>query len=455
MTGASGHSGDRLPGEGQPGLPLAPPVGMRDLLLPESTARRALGQRLRETFALWGYDLVTTPPFEHSEVLERGLETIDRRDLLRFVEPETGEVALLRPDITPQIARIVATRLRHRPPPWRLCYEGTVIRRRRGRARRQQQIAQAGVELVGWQGADADAEVLRVAAAACEAVGLEAYRIELRQVAIAHDALQAVPDGARAAAENALVHKDVGALEDLLAQADVGGEERRALLALAELYGDAPSVLERAKRELGSPLAARALAELEDVAERLADAGLGDRVDVDLGEVRGRAYYTGVSFTVLAEGPGEELGAGGRYDRLLERFDLPEPATGFALDIGNLEWALAQQGRPFRGELPLRFALAGSDAAGSFATALRARGVTVARLGTGDREEALAFARAWGYDAALVTGGDATTAYRTSDGAAHQVEDGSAQGLDELTSWASAARNEHSGARAQPPTVKG
>ena len=99
---------------------LAPPAGMRDLLHPESDARRALGARLLRTFALHGYDLVTTPPFDHAEVLERGLAAVDRRDLLRFVEPETGEVALLRPDITPQIARIVATRLADRPAPWRL-----------------------------------------------------------------------------------------------------------------------------------------------------------------------------------------------------------------------------------------------------------------------------------------------------------------------------------------------
>src|SRR6185369_5278011 len=109
---------------------LAPPAGMRDLLWPESGARRALGATLMRTFALYGYELVTTPPFEHADVLERGLAAVDRRDLLRFVEPETGEVALLRPDITPQIARIVASSLRARPGPWRLAYDGTVVRRR-------------------------------------------------------------------------------------------------------------------------------------------------------------------------------------------------------------------------------------------------------------------------------------------------------------------------------------
>src|SRR5690606_5929968 len=173
-----------------------------------------------------GYELVTTPPFEHAEVIERGLETVDRRDLLRFVEPESGEVALLRPDITPQIARIVATRLADRPPPWRLCYSGSVVRQRRGRARKQRQIAQAGVEHVGAAGEDADAEVVALAAAALEALGLTRFSIELHLVDLPRAALADVPEAARPAAERALVSKDAAALARVLSAGDVGRAER-------------------------------------------------------------------------------------------------------------------------------------------------------------------------------------------------------------------------------------
>ncbi|MEO0325265.1 MAG: ATP phosphoribosyltransferase regulatory subunit, partial [Myxococcota bacterium] len=119
-------------------LPLAPPAGMRDVLPEEAAERAALAAAVLGTFARYGYRRVITPAFEYAEVLERGLATVGRRDLLRFVEPESGEVALLRPDITPQIARIVATRLGDRPGPWRLAYQGTVLRRTRGRARLDQ-----------------------------------------------------------------------------------------------------------------------------------------------------------------------------------------------------------------------------------------------------------------------------------------------------------------------------
>src|SRR6202789_3833736 len=121
------------------------PAGMRDLLPDEAGSRRALARSVLDRFALHGYALVTPPVFEFAEVLERGLGTLDSANVLRFVEPESGEVAALRPDMTPQGARIIATRLRGRPPPFRLGYEGTVLRRRRGRARTQRQIPQAGV----------------------------------------------------------------------------------------------------------------------------------------------------------------------------------------------------------------------------------------------------------------------------------------------------------------------
>src|SRR6478672_1442202 len=118
---------------------------MRDLLPEETRSRRAVARCVLDRFALWGYALVTPPAFEFADVLERGLGALDPSDVLRFVEPESGEVAALRPDMTPQIARLVATRLSTRPPPLRLAYEGTVLRRLSGRARKRRQIPQVGV----------------------------------------------------------------------------------------------------------------------------------------------------------------------------------------------------------------------------------------------------------------------------------------------------------------------
>src|SRR6476661_6373621 len=108
--------------------------------------RADLSRQLAGVFEAWGYRRVITPVFEVADVLERGLGHDARAAAIRFVEPGTGEVVALRPDITPQIARLVATRMADVPGPIRLCYEGAVMRLA-GEAG-QREILQAGIELV-------------------------------------------------------------------------------------------------------------------------------------------------------------------------------------------------------------------------------------------------------------------------------------------------------------------
>src|SRR5579859_2342949 len=184
------------------------PAGMRDLLPPEAGGRRRLSRRLIDHFALHGYELVTPPAFELAEVLERGLGTLDPRDVLRFVEPESGEVAALRPDMTPQIARMIATRLRGAPPPYRLCYEGTVLRRRSGRARKHRQIPQVGVELAGVAGPEGDLELLSLAADAMRAVGLDRFTIDVGDAGVVRALLAPLPADRQAQLSEALARKD-------------------------------------------------------------------------------------------------------------------------------------------------------------------------------------------------------------------------------------------------------
>lgn len=413
-------------------FPLAPPAGMRDLLPPEATARAQLASRLTRLFDAWGYQLVTTPPFEHAEVIERGLDTLDRRDLLRFVDPDTGEVALLRPDITPQIARIVATQLKDLPAPWRLAYAGSLIRQRRGRARKARQIAQAGVELIGQPDGDADVEVITLAARALERAGLEDFQIELSLVTLTRAALAELSEEARDDVEAALIRKDGAGLRAALEAAGAGREVRRRLEGAVDLYGDA-GVLKEARAVFRAEGPRRSLKELAALVRRLDAAGLGPRLSLDLGEVRGASYYTGPSFTLLARGPGEPVGAGGRYDGLLGRFGAAQPATGFGIDLGNLEWALdAVERRPSL-ERGARFVVAGGAAADRDAIAekLRAAGATAATLGVRGKRAALDYARRWGYDAAVFCSKQRPIAVRASDGAER-----AARGWTRLAAWA-------------------
>jgi ATP phosphoribosyltransferase regulatory subunit len=229
---------------------------MRDLLPEEAAARRLLARAVLEELDRHGYALVTLPAFEFSEVLERGLGTLDPADVLRFIEPESGEVAAFRPDMTPQIARVLATRLHDRPPPARLAYEGTVLRRRSGRARKHRQIPQVGVELAGVSGPEGDLELLALAAATLRAAGLPGFRLDLGDAGVVRALLKGKPSEEQRAVSDALARKD---------EAAVGDPVLRALLGL---HGGREALVEGTRLLAGSPAegAARGLLALFDAA---------------------------------------------------------------------------------------------------------------------------------------------------------------------------------------------
>ncbi|MDH5494062.1 MAG: ATP phosphoribosyltransferase regulatory subunit, partial [Myxococcales bacterium] len=322
--------------------------------------------------------------------------------------------ALLRPDITPQIARIHATRLADRPGPSRLYYEGVVMRRSRRRARRERQIHQAGIEHIGTPGPEADAEIIEVAAHACRQAGLSDFRIELGQVGLGRAALKALPADARAEASAAMLCKDGARLEISLKAAGLPAAARRSILGLLELYGG-EEVLGLARRQLRGSEASAALDRLEAVVERVHDL-LGAQLRIDLGELRHQAYYTGVSFTILAPGPGEPVGAGGRYDDLVGRFGAPAPATGMALDLDHLIKALTKAGDGLELEDAMRILVAGSDPESDrFAEQLREADRVAGRFFGSRRAEALAYARAWGYPLLVMPGARRWRALRVAD----------------------------------------
>jgi ATP phosphoribosyltransferase regulatory subunit len=420
--------------------PLRTPKGLGDLLPPEAEARRALTRVVLNSFEACGYDLIVTPLFEHAEVVERGTDALDPRDLLRFVEPESGEVAVLRPDITPQIARVIATSMAGHPPPWRLCYEGRVIRRRRGRARSHQQLTQAGIECVGLAGPEADVEVLELAASACHTAGLPDVRIELSHVSIAQSLLDTLPRALHAPVSDMLARKDAAAIAHLAHEAQLPRDTTKHLCALVEHYGDI-DVLGSAERSLRWPIAKKALAALRDLIERL-DSNVHAQLGFDLSDARGSTYYTGMSFNLLAAGPGEPIGAGGRYDQLLARYGHPAPATGFAFDLENLQWALRAAGHTSAEARPFRIAVALGDVERQreIAARLRAGGAIAATLPAYDQlQSCLAFAQVWGYDAVLVLDSKRTRLIRVRDATERTVQASDASSIIALRSWAQAA----------------
>lgn len=370
------------------------PSGMRDLLPPEASLRRAIARAFLGRAELFGYEPVIPPAFEYAQTIERGLGTLDPREIVRFVEPETGEVVALRPDVTPQIARLVATRFDGRPRPYRLAYDASVLRRRFGsRARTHRQISQLGLELIGVHPVDGDVELLVLAATALESMGLRAFTLDLGHAEIARALLAGVEPSRAAEIAEALAKKDRADLARLAR----GLEWESALVALPDLHGD-PSILDQLPEPVANGPAAAAIADLRGLITALgawlrAESSTAAAITVDLCEVRGLAYYTGPFYQLFAEGPGVAIGAGGRYDQLLSRFDRPMPASGLAVDVDALLWALRVADAPLL-RRPKRVVVTG-EGAEAFARMLRAKGIPTAVAGA----DAEAYATSWGYAA--------------------------------------------------------
>lgn len=388
------------------------PPGVRDFLPRAAARRRELAERLLAVFEAWGYARIITPAYECADVLERGLGADARASAIRFVEPASGEVVALRPDITPQVARLVASRLADVPGPVRLCYEGAVTRLVGGVGQRE--ILQAGIELVDVAEPQGDAELVAVAAAALSAVRLPELHLDLGHVALVRTVLDAAPDeDTRRALRTALGRKDRRAVARLAAALPAPLSRTIAPLAeaLPELWGPAGDVLARA-RALPWPDEARAaLDHLEQViaAYRLiagsgagADALSDEQLGVDLGDVRGFDYYTGMRIAGFVGGAPEAVVSGGRYDSLLARYGRHATATGFSVDIE----AVALAHRSLGMAMPRKatwLALAGSleEIAGP-ARVLRDAGAKVAM--TPPRDDWAAYLRGATLDAALVIG---------------------------------------------------
>jgi ATP phosphoribosyltransferase regulatory subunit len=352
--------------------PIRLPSGVRDFLPRATQRRRALAERVCGVFEAWGYARLITPIYECADVLERGLGSGAKATAIRFVEPGTGEVVALRPDITPQVARIVATRLADVESPLRLCYEGAVMRLAGELGQRE--ILQAGIELVGAGEPEGDAEVLAVAAAVLAATDLPETRLDIGHVAPARYILSSVADDdVRARVTAALSRKDRGGLR--AATRDLPANIGALAEALGSLYGPSDATLARAAQLPWPDDVRAALDRLRAVLTAFAE--LADppapAVTIDLGDLRGGGYYTGVRFAGYAGGAPDAVLRGGRYDELIGRYGRPHRATGFAVDLE----ALAQAQRAVGIDPPALsrgVAVYGVNAA-AVARSLRARGV--------------------------------------------------------------------------------
>ena len=391
------------------------PKGVKIYLPDEAAAKRSVEQRLLSVFTRWGYREVVTPTYEFADVLSVGTDETLQGEMFKLVDRDTGRMLALRADITPQIARIVATRLRDEPKPLRLAYVANVFRYEESQVGRYREFYQAGVELVGLEKPEADAEMIAMTVEGLQVLGLDRFQLNVGQA----DFFRGVLEELRIDREQgrqlqeALSRKDASTLERLVKDLAPPASTAELLVALPDLFGR-EEVLERGARLVKNPRSERALANLAEVHRLLRAYGLADAVILDLGEVRGFDYYSGVHFEGYVSGLGAPLCGGGRYDHMLGRFGYDCPATGFAFEVGRALLAMEAQGVAVPQAGPDFFIIdftPEKTVALSLSRRLRDLGAAVARdIITRGLPESLAYARGQRARWALVIGGPKTAA---------------------------------------------
>ncbi len=370
------------------------PTGTRDVLPAEAAEIRYLEASIRKVFASFGYGEVMTPTLELETTLETAGEERFKKSFRLF--DERGDVLVLRPEMTTPIARLVATRMADREPPFRLCYFANSFRPTTPQRGRQSEFFQAGLELIGSDSPAVDAEVLAVLCRALEACGLKDFAIALGESSFFQALLESsgVGDDARRAIFDALVARDMVKLAAIVDVLDVSAEDRQAIRDVTAMRGGS-EVLAAARELVRSPEMDEALKRLARTFYLVTRYGNAGRILFDLGILRNFDYYTGIVFEVLSGDLGFPIGGGGRYNGLLARFGRPMPAVGFAMGLDRLHIAVTHQGgvpAPASRGVVL---VGGLDATLDLANELRAAGVPVTALaGDAAVEDALRLAAA-------------------------------------------------------------
>lgn len=363
------------------------PENIEDVLPADAAKLERMRRIALDTFAGHGYELVVPPLLEYVESLLSGVGNDMDLATFKLVDQLSGRMMGLRADTTPQVARIDAHVL-NRQGVTRLCYAGSVLHTRPSGLGKSRQPFQAGAELYGYGGLDADIEIQQLMLDTLAALGVRAVRLDIGQPSIfrALVSAAALNDNEREVLFAAVSGKDTATLADFVEasagrSAVIGG----ALAAIAQLpllYGDhADDVIAKARTRLPKhPVVITALDQLARVAQHFSEQGL--QVSIDLGELGGFNYESGIAFAAFADGASEAIARGGRYDDIGLVFGRARPATGFSMDLKSLlvlvEDVVVEQPRVLAPANPDR-------AAREAMAALRAKGYIVVSRLTGEQ----------------------------------------------------------------------
>ena len=319
------------------------PEGVRDIYNGECSQKHHLQTEIRKVFDSYGYEEIETPSFEYFEVFSREVGTIPSKDLYKFFDRE-GNTLVLRPDFTPSVSRACATYFNPEHQVITLSYTGNTFINNSSYQGRLKETTQMGVERIGDDSAEADAELLAMTVECLLKAGLKEFQVSVGQVdyfkSLLQDANLDIEEEENL--RSLISQKNYFGVEDLVRSQNIPESLEKAFLELPHLFGSS-EILQKARSLTDNICAIKAVERLEEIYEILKIYGYEKYVSFDFGMLSKFQYYTGIIFQAYTYGTGEPVVKGGRYNNLLKHFGKPAASIGFAIVVDNLLMALSRQ----------------------------------------------------------------------------------------------------------------
>ena len=319
------------------------PEGVRDIYGIEYKKKLIIEEKLQNVLHLYGYQDIQTPMFEYFDVFGKEVGTIPSKELYKFFDKD-GNTLVLRPDITPSIARVATTVYESENMPIRLCYKGNTFINHSNYLGRLRENTQLGAELIGIDSVEADAEMIAMAVESLKEVGLEEFQIHIGDVNFFEGLI-----GETSLSEEDELHlreliknRNYFGVEELLENKKVKVTAKAAFQVLPELIGGV-EILKEAKVIALNTKILESVKRLEMLYKVLTSYGVEKYVSFDLSMSGSHGYYTGIIFRGYTYGNGDAIVKGGRYDNLLEKFGKESPSIGFVIVVDELMNAFSRQ----------------------------------------------------------------------------------------------------------------
>ena len=320
------------------------PEGVRDIYGTECAVKLLIQEKLHQVLKLYGFRDIQTPSFEFFDIFNHERGTVSSKDMYKLFDKE-GNTLVLRPDITPSVARCVAKYYKDEELPVRLCYIGNTYINNTAYQGKLKEVTQLGAELFNDDSIDADAEMLALTVECLLEAGLKEFQLEIGNAdffrsLIEEAGLKNKEDviNLRTLIEN----KNMFGIEETVQSKIINEDLKEIFLKLPELFGSS-EVLDYAKKLTKNPRALKAVERLEKLYEIMTLYGFEKYISFDLGMTGKFDYYTGIIFKAYTYKTGEPIVTGGRYDKLVGQFGKDCPAIGLAIVIDSLILALSRQ----------------------------------------------------------------------------------------------------------------